>query len=279
MAKKKEELFGMSKKEQVLVSSIGGALLVAIVTMLYVPADMFGLFIGIALAVGFVPYSIYNYTEKKKIKKMEEILPNFLKDLAEGRKTGMTLPQALYRSSKIDYEELTPEVKKMANQVSWGIPFSEVLKKFSDRCKSRFIQRSMAIVIEAQVSGGALTDTLDSVARDARLIKETEAERRAKLNHQAMMMYAIFFLFVAIVVSLQKLMLPMVTSNSFSVSVESPAEIMGFYKNLFFSMIMIQAVFNGMIAGQISEGSPILGLKHSALFVIVGVIAAWLFIF
>ena len=58
-----------------------------------------------------------------------------------------------------------------------------------------------------------------------------------------------------------------------------PAEMLNFYRNLFFSMIVIQAVFNGMLAGQIAEGSPVVGLKHSVILLTVGVVMSWFFIF
>ncbi len=267
------------KKYKLLTISIFFAAFLVFLSITIVPYEFYGLFIGTAVMVGFIPYSISTYLNKKKILQIEDNLPAFLRDLAESRKTGMTLPQAIYKSSKVDYGALTPEVRKMSNQVSWGIPFDKVLQDFANRIGSKFTERSVEIIIEAEKSGGALADTLDSVARDAHLIKESEKERKSKLSQQAMIMYAIYFLFIAIVVSLQRLMIPMISSRGFAVSTMDPAAVIAFYKNLFFSMIIIQAVFNGMLAGQIAEGSPVIGLKHSAIFLTVGVIVSWLMIF
>jgi len=272
-------IFGLEKRYAVLLFSGMGAIVVFFLMFLFAPSDMFGFSIGVALAIAFVPYSIFSYMEKKAIIDMEKNLPSFLRDLAESRKTGMTLPQALYKSAQVDYGKLSIELKKMANQISWGVPFQEVLQRFSKRSGSPFIQRSIAIIMEAQQSGGALIETLDSVARDARMLKDAEEERKSKLNQQAVIIYAIFFLFMAIVIALQKLMMPLIYSKGFALATEDPLTIVSYYKNLFFSMILIQGLFNGMIAGQISEGSPIMGLKHSALFVIIGVFVSWMFIF
>jgi flagellar protein FlaJ len=276
---KGELLLGMEKKYAVLMLSGCSSALVFLMIILFGPADMMGFGIGIALTVAFVPYSFFSYFQKKASVDMEKNLPSFLRDIAESRKTGMTLPQALYKSAQIDYGKLSKELKKMANQISWGVPFHEVLARFSKRSNSPFIQRSIAIIIEAQESGGALIETLDAVANDARMIKEAEEERKSKLKQQAVIIYAIFFLFMAIVVALQKLMMPLIYSKGFALATEDPTIIVNYYRNLFFSMILIQGFFNGMIAGQIAEGSPVMGLKHSALFVIVGVFVSWLFIF
>jgi flagellar protein FlaJ len=229
--------------------------------------------------VGFIPYSLSTYQGKQRILQMEENLPAFLRDIAEAKKTGMTLPQAVYKSSRVDYGKLSSEVKKMSTQISWGVPFSGVLRRFSDRTNSDFIRRSIAIIIEAEHSGGALAETLDAVARDARLIKESEKERVTRLSQQAMIMYAIFFLFLAIVVALQKLMVPLVTAGGFAVATQEPEAVLSFYRSIFFSMIVIQGIFSGLLAGQISEGSIVVGLKHSAIFLTVGVFTSWIFIF
>jgi flagellar protein FlaJ len=276
---REELVFGLEKRYAVLLFSGMGAATVFILMVLFASEDMFGFAVGASLAAAFVPYSFYSYMNKKAILDMEKNLPAFLRDIAESRKTGMTLPQALYKSAQVDYGKLSKELKKMANQISWGVPFQDVLQRFSKRSKSPFIQRSIAIIVEAQKSGGALIETLDSVAKDARMLKDAEDERKSKLNQQAIIIYAIFFLFMAIVVALQKLMMPLIYSKGFALATEDPEVIISYYQNLFFSMILIQGLFNGMIAGQIGEGSPILGLKHSAIFVIAGVFVSWLFIF
>lgn len=270
---------GLEKKYAILLFS-GMAGVFFFVCMLFLaPSDMLGFAVGVTITIAFVPYSLYSYFDKKAILDMEENLPAFLRDLAESRKTGMTLPQALYKSAQADYGKLTVELKKMANQISWGVPFQDTLQRFSRRSKSPFIQRAIAIIIEAQESGGALIETLDAVAHDARMIKDAEQERKAKLSQQAVIIYAIFFLFMIIVVALKKLMMPLIYSQGFALSTENPDKIISYYQNLFFAMILIQGLFNGMIAGQIAEGSPVLGLKHSALFVTIGVMVSWLFIF
>jgi len=42
-----------------------------------------------------------------------------------------------------------------------------------------------------------------------------------------------------------------------------------YYISLFFFMSVIQAFFSGLVAGQISEGSLISGIKHSLILVMI----------
>ena len=127
---REEMIFGLEKRYAVLLFSGMGSATIFILMLLLAPDDMFGFSVGLALVAAFVPYSFYSYLNKKAILDMEKNLPAFLRDLAESRKTGMTLPQALYKSAQVDYGKLSLELKKMANQISWGVPFQDVLQPF-----------------------------------------------------------------------------------------------------------------------------------------------------
>jgi len=275
-----KKYIGLSKEHLVLLISCSFAIIFAAVGVgLAKTPKLYGFFLGLGVIIAFVPYSLLLYFKTEKTKAIEEHFPSFLRDIAESKKSGMTIPQAVYKSSQTDYGALSPEISKMSSQISWGIPFNDVFKRFAGRIKSEFIDRAVAIIIEAQVSGGAISDALDAVASDARLIKQLEKERRSKLNQQVLIMYAIFFLFLAIVIALHRLMIPLVASRGFSLATEDPVAILSFYRNLFFSMIVIQAIFNGLLAGQIGQGSVAMGLKHSAIFLIGGVFIAFMFLF
>ncbi|MDI6886971.1 MAG: type II secretion system F family protein, partial [archaeon] len=44
------------------------------------------------------------------------------------------------------------------------------------------------------------------------------------------------------------------------------------YRMLFFHALLMQGLFCGLVTGKIGEGTMFAGLKHSAIFVIVGFI-------
>ena len=51
-----------------------------------------------------------------------------------------------------------------------------------------------------------------------------------------------------------------------------------YYRTLFFHMVLIQAFFNGVLAGQLGEGSVVAGLKHSAIMLGVALLVFGLFL-
>jgi len=162
----------------------------------------------LSISIGLLPHSnagILERSEFKKLKSYEDSFPNFLRDLAEGQKAGLTLMQALQTTSKSQYGLLTSEIRRLYNQLTWNIPIEEVLKSFSLRMKkSKTIVRAMMIIDQATKSGGNVEDTMESLASNIESLKEVQEEKSTLLNQQVIMMYAIFFIFLGITVILIK---------------------------------------------------------------------------
>ncbi|MBI4168234.1 MAG: type II secretion system F family protein [Candidatus Aenigmarchaeota archaeon] len=261
-------------------------------------------FLSILVIIG--PYLIKKYLDYSWIKSLEEQFPSFLRDLAESQRSGMNLIQALSSAADSNYGKLTPEIRSIVNHYTWGVPFERIVEIFISRTKnSELMTRSMRIIKEAYASGGNITLTLESVAKDVAVIKDAEKERKTALGQHVAIMYAIFFMFLIIVLALTKILIPMFKQQSLSLSGSTdfgfsdpcklctglkadlnctPCSIYGvvcsmfginagvgcYYTALFFSMLMLQGVFGGLVAGQISENSVTSGLKHSMIMTGVG---------
>jgi len=117
------------------VPLIIAGVLVLLGLIFYNNITLMGNFILLAAVIGIVPYALLTYFDMKKIKDVEDRLPNFLLDLAEAQKVGMTLPEGLKQISKADYGKLTVEIKKMNDQISWGIPVQDTMNNFAIRMK------------------------------------------------------------------------------------------------------------------------------------------------
>ena len=124
--KGEQRILGLEKKHAILFFSVAAAAVLGVTAFLVAGPKMYGLFFGLAVTVGFVPYSLYSYSKQRRIRDIEDNFPALLRDIAESRKSGMTLPQAVYKSARIDYGALSPDVKRMANQISWGVPLASV---------------------------------------------------------------------------------------------------------------------------------------------------------
>ncbi len=264
---------------------------------------LLGNIVIISLLIGVMPFAISAYFSHEKIRAMEEQLPVFLRDMSESQKAGTNLPDALKAATRTDYGKLSKEVKRMSDQLSWGIPLQDVLSRFSSRMKnSEIITRSIRIINEAYSSGGDIAETMESIAIDVNIIRETKRERTSSMTQHISIMYIIYFIFIVIVISLSNTLFPMLQMNlggsaggimtfsdpcnscsggnymCVSCSTFSTLSLMfsfgtgaaSYYRALFFSMILMQGVFSGLIAGQISSGSAVSGLRHSLILTAAG---------
>lgn len=265
------------------------------------------LFLGMLILV--MPYSLYKFLRLKKIRAYEREFPNFLRDISESQRAGLSLIQSMQAAGKSDYGSLSKEIKKMNNQLSWNVPLDTVLKNFSERAsESKVVLRSVTIIDEANKSGGSVEDTMEALANNIEAIREAQQEKSVLLNQQVMMMYAIFFIFLGITIALIKFLIPLLqtqaqaggfgvqgfnpnpctacvgTSNpacvgcntfsaiSVAFDLGPPEDTSSYYKSLFLAMILIQGFFSGLIAGQIGSDSVVVGVKHSLIMLLSGFI-------
>ncbi len=112
------------------------------------------LFLGLMAISG--PYGFYSSNRRKRIKDIEARLPDFLRDVAEAGRFGMTLAEAIKVSSKGRYGKLTPEIRRMAAQIDWGVPASEAMRLFANRVDTPLIRRMTSIIIKANDAGGSV---------------------------------------------------------------------------------------------------------------------------
>lgn len=270
----------ITTKQKVIAGSALAGLVVFLMPFLYLGTPTFRMIMGGftigAVLIAVVPILTFVYLRHHTIITLEDSFPNLLRDLSESQKAGMTLPLALQQATRVDYGALTKEVKVMSNQISWGVPFNEVLRRFSARSGSSFISRAVVIILEAAESGGDITDILESVAEDSRIIKESEQQRELSMSEYMATVYTIFFIFLGVLVALNKILTPLASIpavSGFGISTAGGAYVFSAsFKILFFHLTMIQGFLNGLLAGEIGKGSLIAGLKHSLLFMAVGFI-------
>lgn len=208
----------------------------------------------------------------RRIDAIEGRLPDFLNDLAETRRAGLTLAASLQACSLSDYGALSPEIKKMANQVSWGVSFTEALAQFGERVKTNLVRRSVHLIIEASKTGGSVADILKAAARDAYEIKALEAERRVSMMTYLIVIYVVYFVFLVVIVVLDVRFIPEVIKAN-----EATATLgiedgpigggldAGAMRFAFFNAAMVQAIGNGVVGGVLSEGRVSAGFRHVAL--------------
>jgi len=222
-------------------------------------------------------YGIYEFIRLRKVRKIDARFPDFVRDLAESRRAGMTFTKAIMYSSKGNYGMLTPEIQKIARQISWGSGVDNALNSFSKRVNTKLIRRTISLIIEASRSGGNVADVLDAASKDAREIKLIEAERRAGMLSYVAVIYVGMFVFLIIMLVLCTSLVPAMLGGESSgmqdvmrdASVFTNAITQVHVSQLFFTAAMIQSGLMGIVTGVFEEATVLSGIKHSFIMMLI----------
>jgi flagellar protein FlaJ len=165
-------------------------------------------FLLIAVFIFTGVFGFYEFFRLHKIHKIDDRFPDFVRDLAETRRAGMTFTKSIMNSSKGNYGILTPEIKRIAREISWGSSVDNALNNFAKRVNTKLIIRTVSLIIEASRSGGNVADVLDAASKDTREMKLIESERKAGMMAYIAVIYVGFGVFLLIVLVLCKGLLP-----------------------------------------------------------------------
>jgi len=230
-------------------------------------------FLIFAILSGTGIYGMYEYLHYRRIYKIDSIFPDFIRDLAASRRAGMTFTKAILFTSKGSYGLLTDEIKKIAQQISWGDSVEEALEKFAKRINTKSVRRTVSLIVEASKSGGNVADVLDVAANDAREIKVLEGERRVNMATYVIVIYVGMFVFLAIIAILAGVFIPVITGEG----AEGLSATMGGTGVLsqvavlqaFYFATIVQSVGTGLVAGVFEDGHIESSVKHVFIMVIV----------
>jgi flagellar protein FlaJ len=237
--------------------------------------------IGIMILIG--PFGFYESRRNSKILKLEERLSDFLRDLAESNRSGQTLHEAIRTASQGDYGELTPEIKKMAIQISWGVNASEALERFADRVKTPLVRRAVTLIIEASSAGGDVGKVLDAAANDTKEIQLLQRERQVQMSLYVAVIFVSFIVFLVVILIVYVTFVPQMKELAESYSASGSGEGGGSalsglqpgnvdfdeIKFIYIAAGLVHGIGDGLVAGLMGSGKMTDGLKLSFYMVLI----------
>lgn len=229
--------------------------------------------IFLSLIIALFPPAIINFVDMRWRLSIDKNIPEFLRELSEAGRTGVTLTRALDLASKRRYGPLSSELERIVIKLSWGGNFEDSLKKFAERIETKLAKRTSILLTEINRSGGDIKDVLDTISRHIRELQSIEDERRSQLQTYVGIVYIAFFIFIFIDYILLKTFFAKIEALK-----ESLSDVGGLFlmkelsyesiKTIMFHMSIMQGLFGGLIAGKMGEGALGAGLKHSLILII-----------
>lgn len=259
-------------------TGIGIALAVIITAVLvFMSTKYLFLLIGIGILTGIFPFVLSVINETRVAAEKEEMFLEFSRNLVESVKTGTPISKSMINVRNKAYGVLSENIKKLANQISIGIPLSIALQTFAKDVDNKTISRSLTLIGQAEKSGGEIGEILEAVTEAVSVSDRLKKERKAAISTLVVQGYIIFFVFIVIILVLQFQIWPMLSQISpegetFAISGLgtvgggsglSSEEV----SNSFLYLLLVQGFFSGFTIGKLSEESIKTGVKHSFVLV------------
>lgn len=241
-------------------------------------------FFGLTFFFFIFPASYYWERVEFKKNEIEEKFPDFLRDLAEYWKGGLSMTVAVQTLATSEYGALNDEVKKMSDQLSWGIKFSDVILQFAERVGTPLVKRAITLIAEADRAGGKISDILVTAANDSRELKFLEGERKRAIGSYIAVIWTSYFVFLGVIVVLAKVFIPAIAGSNSSGDDggDSGGQTIGnmtirnidplFFLTIFYYGVTMQALGNGSMAGLMATGRFSTGFKHSGMMIVVALV-------
>ncbi len=233
--------------------------------------------LGAILLLG--PFGFAETTRIRRIDKIEERLPDFLRDVAEAGRFGMTLPDAIIVASRGRYGLLTEEIKRMASQLEWGVPVATALRLFEERVPTPLVQRVVSIITRSNEAGGNVADVLTMVAHDTREAQNQLAARKISMLTYVTVIYISFFVFLVTIYIMAAVFLPQmvlagqgIASSSLSSAgaVTLSFTLVPALFVAFLVAVIVHAIGDGIMAGVLFSGKYPEGFQHATIMLISG---------
>ncbi len=235
--------------------------------------------IVIALLIVLIPYAIFYEIWARKVLGIQALIPDFLERMAGINQVGLTIAQAISIMVNTNLGLLSYEIRRIKRDMDWGANFTEALMRFEERVSTPSIARTVTLITKASEMSGQINEVLSIASSDAKMSEVLKKERLSEMFIYTAIVYLSFFVFLFVVAVLTTQFLP-VLANVSTTGMPSTGALAGMgsipiitFGRLLYHACLIQALFSGLIAGQMGESAVAAGVKHSCVLLIIALVA------
>ena len=233
---------------------------------------------------GIVPITLFQLKEVQRRDSIDKNMPVFLLALLSSVQSGSNLLKAIEQTANRNLGALTPELKNLRANISWGMPIETAFENFADRTGTRISRRVTVLLEMATRIGGDVSENLEMIQKHVSEMQNIEKNRKSQLQPYTYTIYISYAVFIAVAVLLitsffseiEKVQGDLLQSGSGAsgglFGSMSTMDI-GLMESALFNMAVIEAIFGGLAAGKIGAGSYMAGIKHVVGMIVIAIIA------
>jgi flagellar protein FlaJ len=231
----------------------------------------------IAGLIILVPYAVFYQLWQRKVMGIEAAIPEFLERMAGINEIGLTIAQGLALMVRTNLGVLSYEIKRIKKDLDWGANIEEALVRFEHRIRTPSIARTVTLITKASYMSGDIGEILAIAASDARMSEILKRERSTSMLIYLVIVYLAYGVFLFVVGVILTMFLPllvqqgghMAAMRGIPTSQMVSGETFGI---LVYHACLIQALFSGLLAGYMGEGSIYAGVKHSCILLTIAIV-------
>jgi len=227
-----------------------------IIALLFNFDILIAILFGVSIPPGFLTGLIIVKTEKRA-EEIEKASPDFLRQLSSMLRVGLSFENAMEDLSRYGSGPLYDEVKRTVIEIKMGREFNESITAMVNRLKSKNLERTFKIILEARKSGGSLADIIDDVSNDLRAIIILKRERRSSV------MMAVMFLVISAAIAAPFALGMTGIYSSFMANLGKGSELIETSNIAAGAYIVIHSILAGFIIGLVMYGDFKKGIKFS----------------
>jgi flagellar protein FlaJ len=230
--------------------------------------QIFPLVVTICLLTISIPASIVYIRIAKINSDAENSMPNFLRDVTEARKTGLSPEKSIVHATKrTGYGKFSEILSLIRSQMEWGVSLRKIFANLKKRLQTWPVLVNFLILTETIKIGGGSATALDILTEYSEKQKDVEVNKASLLKPYVILAF-IWSVLIALTTTMVALTVYALTQISLPGSAAMPLSIMEAQMNLFSVGILLQCWLSGFFVGKINEGTFAAGFKYSAMLVL-----------
>jgi archaeal flagellar protein FlaJ len=222
----------------------------------------------ISLMFSLIPAYIIDRHYSIEDRKTLTGITNFLRDLVENRKTGLSPEKCFQILAERDYKGFSKYLKRISSEINWGLSYREVFEDFKKQTHNWLAHVNIFLLIDSMEVGGGTIESLESLAHFSESTRDMEKERKAVLTPLLFVPYIGAALLVFTTVILLQFF-----NDMLSISQQSLPMLL--LNRILLAPLIINAMMLGLVTGKTTTGRTSAGFKHAIILVLISLAVIW----
>ena len=223
--------------------------------------------VSITLILIAIPGLIADSMLVGRDRSIQDGIIQFLRDLVETRKSGLSPERCIDALSGRDYKAFSKHLETINMKINWGYPIRQIYDEFKHNIRNWLALVNIYLLIDTLEIGGGSVESLESLASFSESSKRLEDEKRGLL----MPLMVVPYIGAAILTGTTVMFLSFFSGMSgLGVSVA----VVELYKTLL-TPLALHSFMLGLVTGKITSGRVSAGFKHAILLTLVSVGGIW----